>query len=266
MLGMDRFETESLALLPGQRVRARILSHEAWGVPAQIIGHEHVGASVDMIEQFGRALDEQELEAIYPPVGTIIDAVVEQVRRMDPPAWVRLSIRPRDLKLFRWPCGFCGELVTLSPGGGGLILDVRSNDGPGSHTVISHRECLADRLHPDEAGERARALKVGKEKKSLASACSASARGLAVWPLRADTTVRGRLSSWRREVCGLRWPAGLGLLTGQLLRMVTGAGPGCCGHGGWPGGPGRPACRSWRVMVFSRPGVRRRPVAPCVST
>ena len=187
MLGMDRFETESLALLPGQRVRARILSHEAWGVPAQIIGHEHVGASVDMIEQFGRALDEQELEAIYPPVGTIIDAVVEQVRRMDPPAWVRLSIRPRDLKLFRWPCGFCGELVTLSPGGGGLILDVRSNDGPGSHTVISHRECLADRLHPDEAGERARALKVGKEKKSLASACSASARGLAVWPLRADT-------------------------------------------------------------------------------
>jgi len=90
--------------------------------------------------------------------------------------------------------------------------------------------------------------------------------GLVVLPAFVDTTVRGRLSSWRREVCGLRWPAGLGLLTGQLLRMVTGAGPGCCGHGGWPGGPGRPACRSWRVMVFSRPGVRRRPVAPCVST
>jgi hypothetical protein len=27
-----------------------------WGVVAQIVGHEHVGASVDLIEQFGRAL------------------------------------------------------------------------------------------------------------------------------------------------------------------------------------------------------------------
>jgi hypothetical protein len=159
---MDRFETESLALLPGQRVQARILRHEPWGVLAQIIGHEHVGASIDMIEQFS-ALREQELEAMYPPVGTVIDAVVEQVRRWYPPAWVRLSIRPRDLELLRWPCGFCGEPAVLSPGGGGLVLDVRSNDGPGSHTVISHRECLADRLHLNEGGERARALQVGTQ-------------------------------------------------------------------------------------------------------
>jgi hypothetical protein len=165
MLGMDRFETESLALLPGQRVQARILRHEPWGVLAQVIGHEHIGASIDMIEQFG-ALRDRELEAMYPPVGTVIDAVVEQVRRWNPPAWVRLSIRPRDLELFRWPCGFCGEPVTLSPRGGGLVLDVRSNDGPGSHSVISHRECFADRLHPNEAGERARALKIGAEERT----------------------------------------------------------------------------------------------------
>jgi hypothetical protein len=135
------------------------------GVLAQIIGHEHIGASIDMIQQFG-ALRDRELMAMYPLVGTVIDAVVEQVRRLNPPAWVRLSIRPRDLELFKWPCGFCGEPATLSPGGGGLVLDVRNNDGPGSHTVISHRECLADRLHPDQAGERARALKIGTEKRA----------------------------------------------------------------------------------------------------
>jgi hypothetical protein len=93
----------------------------------------------------------------------VIDAVVEQIRRWYPPAWVRLSIRPQDLELLRWPCGFCGEPVVLSPGGGGLVLDVRSNDGPGSHSVISHRECLADKLHPDQGGERARALTVGTQ-------------------------------------------------------------------------------------------------------
>jgi hypothetical protein len=162
---MDRFETESIALLPGQRVQARILSREPWGVLAQIVGHKHVGASIDMIEQFG-SLRDQELEAIYPPVGSVIDAVVEQVRSWYPPAWVRLSIRPRDLELLRLPCRFCGEPVVLSPGGGGLVLDVRSNDGPGSHTVISHRECLAERLNPDEGGERARALKIGTEERA----------------------------------------------------------------------------------------------------
>jgi hypothetical protein len=162
MLSMDRFETASLALLPGQRVRARILRHEPWGVLAEIVDYEHVGASVDLIEQFGAELrGGADLDAMYPPVGTVVDAVVEQVRRYHPPAWVRLSIRPRDLELFTWPCDFCREPVTLDPGGGGLILDGRSNDGPGSHTVVSHRQCLADRLHPDNGGGRAQALRVG---------------------------------------------------------------------------------------------------------
>jgi NACHT domain len=163
MLGMNRFETESMALLPGQRVRARILGHHPWGVSAKIIGHEHVGASVDLIEQFGATLSPTEVEAMFPPIGVEIDAVVEQVRRWYPPAAVRLSIRPRDLELFTWPCDFCRAPVTLSAGGGGLVLDVRSNDGPGSHTIISHRTCFADRLHPDSTGERARTLKLGRQ-------------------------------------------------------------------------------------------------------
>jgi hypothetical protein len=160
---MDRFETESMTLLPGQRVQAKILSREPWGVLAQIVGYEHIAASIDMIEQFGALRDPERLEAMYPPVGSVIDAVVQQIRRWNPPALVRLSIRSRDLELLKWPCGFCGEPVVLSPGGGGLVLDVRSNDGPGSHTVISHRECLANKMHPGEGGERARALKVGTQ-------------------------------------------------------------------------------------------------------
>lgn len=66
------------------------------------------------------------------------------------------------MESFNWPCDFCGEPATVSSGGGGLVLDVRSNDGPGSHTVISHRYCLAERIRPESSGERARALKVGK--------------------------------------------------------------------------------------------------------
>lgn len=160
---MDRFETESLALMPGQRVRAAVLSHHVWGVLVEIIGYEHVGASVDMIAQFGATTTGyEELRALFPAVGTEIDAVVEYVRRWFPPAWVRLSIRPADLESFGWPCDFCGQRAVLSAGGDGLVLDVRSNDGPGSHTVIAHRTCLADRIRPGSAGERARALRIGR--------------------------------------------------------------------------------------------------------
>lgn len=152
-----------MALLPGQRVRATVLSHHPWGFIARIAGHEQVGASVDMIAQFGQTTaSDEELAALYPPVGAEVDAVVQVVRRWHPPAWARLSIRPADLESFRWPCDFCGQHAVLSEGGDGLALDVRSNDGAGSHTVISHRQCLADRIHPDHGGERARAMTVGR--------------------------------------------------------------------------------------------------------
>lgn len=116
MLIMDRFEAESMALLPGQRVRVRILSHHPWGVKAEIIGHEQVGASADLIGQPGAAVSPDELPSVFPRVGAEIDAVVQQVRRWDPPARVRLSIRPADLESFTWPCDFCGEPVILSAG------------------------------------------------------------------------------------------------------------------------------------------------------
>ena len=124
---MDRFETESLALLPGQQVRARILSRHPWGV---IVGYERVGASIDMIEQFGRtAGSEAALDAMDPAIGSEIDAVVERVRRWYPPAWVRLSIRPADLESLAGPCDFCGERMILSARGDGLVLDEQQRSG-----------------------------------------------------------------------------------------------------------------------------------------
>jgi hypothetical protein len=158
---LERFATEGWALLPGQQVRARIRSHQPWGVFAEIVGCERVAASIDILLQFG-GLPEFEVDAMFPPEGAEIDAVVTYVQRWSERTQVRLSIRPEDLDCFTWLCDFCREPVTLSPGGGGLVLDVRSNDGPGSHEIISHRECLADRLHPDSIGERARTLRLGR--------------------------------------------------------------------------------------------------------
>jgi hypothetical protein len=139
-----------------------VISHHPWGVIAQIAGHEQVGASVDMIAQFRPTTNSgEDLLLRYPAIGTDIVAVVQQVRRAHPPAWVRLSIRPEDLESFYWPCDFCGQHTILSSGGDGLVLDARSNDGPGSHTIISHRNCLADRIRPENPGQRARALTIG---------------------------------------------------------------------------------------------------------
>ncbi|MEV7525418.1 hypothetical protein [Streptomyces sp. NPDC091371] len=151
--------------MPGQKVRAKVVGHRPWGVVVEIVGYENAGlsASIDMIEQFSRTVgSHDELLAIFPAVGSRIDAVIEQIHRWHPPVSVRLSIRPADLESLSWRCDFCGERITLSPGGDALVLDSRSHDGPGSHTIVSHRHCLAERIRPDSAGEQARALNIGK--------------------------------------------------------------------------------------------------------
>ncbi|WP_290057105.1 hypothetical protein [Amycolatopsis solani] len=162
---MDRFETKSFALMPGQRVEATILSHHPWGVLAEITGHEDDGlsASIDMIEQFAsRTSSHEELLALFPPVGSRVDAVVQQVNQWLPPVSVRLGIRASDLATSTWSCDFCGERTTLSPGGDALVLDARSNNGPGSCSIVVHRHCLAERIRPENVGERARALELGE--------------------------------------------------------------------------------------------------------
>ena len=182
---MERFETASLALMPGQKVQATVLSHHPWGVIVEIAGYENVGlsASIDLIQQFSRTTSSHdELLELFPAIGSQLEAVIEQIHRWHPPVSVRLSIRPDDLESLSWRCDFCGEpitvspgscsaaaarkaspaTITVSPGGDALILDSRSTDGPGSHTIVSHRHCLADRIRPENRGERARALKIGK--------------------------------------------------------------------------------------------------------
>lgn len=70
---MERFETESLALMPGQKVQARVLSHHPWGVLVEIFGYENAGlsASIDMIQQFSQTTgNHDELLALFPPIGS----------------------------------------------------------------------------------------------------------------------------------------------------------------------------------------------------
>ncbi|ROO90502.1 hypothetical protein EDD29_8231 [Actinocorallia herbida] len=158
---MQRFEVESLALLPGQRVQAKVLSHEPWGLMTSIEGYEHLGSSIDLFQQGAPPPSHEQWPELYP-VGSAIDAVVMRISREHAPAWVRLSIRPEELQAFRVMCDFCLKSTILSPGGDGLVLDIRSNDGAGATTVIAHRECLVERVSPGSVGQQARIRKVGR--------------------------------------------------------------------------------------------------------
>ncbi|MFJ6950702.1 hypothetical protein [Micromonospora aurantiaca (nom. illeg.)] len=160
---MQRFDSVGGDLVVGTAVRARVMSHERWGVMAEVLGHETVGASVDagFIDSPSgapRALPEE-----YPPVGEQVDAVVQEISRYHPPVWIRLTMRAADLREFSWPCGCCGQLTILSPGGDGVTVDVRSSEKAGCASFAAHRSCLADRLNPDFNGDRARVNAVGRE-------------------------------------------------------------------------------------------------------
>ena len=160
---MQRFDSLGGDLVVGAAVRATIVSHERWGVMTAVLGHETVGSSVDagFIDSpsgTSRALPEE-----YPPIGEQVDAVVQEISRYHPPLWVRLTMRASDLREFSWPCGCCGELTVLSPGGDGVTVDVRSSEGPGCASFVAHRSCLADRLNPDFHGDRARVQAVGRD-------------------------------------------------------------------------------------------------------
>ncbi|QDY09464.1 hypothetical protein FJK98_21860 [Micromonospora sp. HM134] len=145
---MQRFDSVGGDLVVGTTVRATIISHERWGGSARVLGHETVSASVDAgaIDSLSgrpRALPEE-----YPPVSEQVDAVVQEISRYHPPVWIRLTMRAADLHEFSSPCGCCGQLTILSPGGDGVTVDVRSSEGPGCASFAAHRSCLAGRLNP----------------------------------------------------------------------------------------------------------------------
>ncbi|WP_181874444.1 hypothetical protein [Marinitenerispora sediminis] len=160
---MHRFDSAAADLVPGARVRVRITGHEPWGVLAEVLGSPDTGASVDAGRIDSPSGSPRALPEEYPVLGSEVDAVVEAVRRWSPPAWVRLTLRAADLREFRWGCDLCGASAVLSPGGDGVVLDARSAEGPGATSLVVHRSCLVDRLHPTSLeGPRVRLLGRGR--------------------------------------------------------------------------------------------------------
>lgn len=76
----------------GDRVSVTIVSHEPWGVIAQIHGYEQVGASLDVIRR-GNEPGVRRLARDRPPVGSTVELVVGELRpRHDRPGtWVDLT-------------------------------------------------------------------------------------------------------------------------------------------------------------------------------
>ncbi|MGW2143525.1 hypothetical protein ACWCOT_04380 [Nonomuraea bangladeshensis] len=98
---MQRFDAAGADLVPGQLVRVRVTQQRPWGVMVEILGHEGIGASID-----GAAIDSSSGAGRawlgeYPAVGMEMDAVVQEIRRWSPLAWVRLTIRSQDLNSFQ---------------------------------------------------------------------------------------------------------------------------------------------------------------------
>ena len=79
-------------LRPGETVQATITSHEHWGLMAELIGYEPVGASLDTFRRSGEP-GVKRLAQNLPPVGATIDFVIGEVRpwHHEPWIWVDLT-------------------------------------------------------------------------------------------------------------------------------------------------------------------------------
>ncbi|MDT0305243.1 hypothetical protein [Streptomonospora wellingtoniae] len=158
---MGRSDVVGIVLVPGQTVRAEVIDHQPWGMSARIIGHEDVNASIDAAAIDSPSGSPIALPEERPIRGAVVTAVVQQIRGgASSSGYVRLTLRANDLAEFQWHCDFCMTPTTLSPGGDGVVMTVRSAEGPGGQTVTTHRACLVDALHP-ESVERARVTRVG---------------------------------------------------------------------------------------------------------
>ena len=163
----DTATTPDRTILPGQQVRFRITAHARWGLGGTIVDRDDASASIDMIARFGRTHSGDDLYALFPPVGSEVDAVVEEVGSWHPagagirPGRIRLRLLLDPLETFEWPCDFCGQPTILGTAGDGLTMAVMTNDGPETFTVVTHRTCLAGSIRPEAAGQQARALQIG---------------------------------------------------------------------------------------------------------
>lgn len=79
-------------LRAGQAVQAIVTSHQPWGITANLIAYERVGASLDVIRR-GSEPSVKRLAQDLPPVGATIELVVGKVRswHYEPWVWVDLT-------------------------------------------------------------------------------------------------------------------------------------------------------------------------------
>ncbi|MFH8565767.1 hypothetical protein [Streptomyces sp. NPDC017988] len=79
-------------LQPDQIVQAAITSHQPWGITANLIAYESVGASLDVIRR-GSEPGVKALAMNLPPVGTTIDLAIGALRswHYEPWVWVDLT-------------------------------------------------------------------------------------------------------------------------------------------------------------------------------
>ncbi|MFJ6485969.1 MULTISPECIES: hypothetical protein [unclassified Streptomyces] len=78
-------------LHPGEPVQATITSHQPWGITAKLDEYEPVGASLDTIRRGGEP-GVRRLAQDLPPVGTVIELVVGEVRSWDHEPWVWVDL------------------------------------------------------------------------------------------------------------------------------------------------------------------------------
>lgn len=60
----------------GQRVRVRVRSHQPWGLPLEIEGHEGVGASIDYLDIAGPCRGRPRADDFR--VGAVVEAVIRK--------------------------------------------------------------------------------------------------------------------------------------------------------------------------------------------
>ncbi|KIZ15695.1 hypothetical protein SNA_25520 [Streptomyces natalensis ATCC 27448] len=78
-------------LQPGQVVQATITSHQPWGITANLIAYESVGASLDVIRR-GSEPGVKALAQDLPPLGATIDLVIGELRSWHHEPWVWVDL------------------------------------------------------------------------------------------------------------------------------------------------------------------------------
>jgi|HubBroStandDraft_6_1064221.scaffolds.fasta_scaffold413604_2 hypothetical protein len=87
---MGEAENGSAGFRPGQRAKARVCSHQRWGLSVEIAGREGIRASIDYLDIDGPDRGKQRPDDF--PIGSEVVAVVMKHLGDRPPCWLHLMI------------------------------------------------------------------------------------------------------------------------------------------------------------------------------